>query len=143
MSGCYSNVQVIGRLGQDVELRHTGRGTAVTDLSIATERRYKQGDEWKSKTVWIKAVLFGRRAEVAKEYLGKGSRVFIAGELDVNEWEDRNGQKRYDLRIMASDMVFLGSKEGGGRESSSGGSGGGGGQGGIDDSEIPFSPFIP
>ena len=132
MGGCYSNVQVIGRLGQDVELRHTGRGTAVTDLSLATERRYKQGDEWKSKTVWIKAVLFGRRAEVAQQYLSKGSRVFIAGELDVNEWEDRNGQKRYDLRIMASDMVFLDAKEGsGGGRGNGGGSGnGGGGQGG-------------
>jgi single-strand DNA-binding protein len=150
MSGCFNKVVIIGRLGNDPDLKSTRSGTSVCNLSVATERNVKQGDKWESKVVWVRVTVWGRRGETVERYLGKGSKLLVEGELDLNEWEDRDGNKKSTLQVIASNVVFLDSKggRGGGGSRDNQGSGGGrynqdyGGQGsnggGLDDSEIPF-----
>jgi single-strand DNA-binding protein len=104
MSRGLNNVQVIGRLGQDPDLRFTGDGTAVANLSVATN---EPGDhtEWHSITCW------GDLAEVVNEHVAKGERLYVEGRLRTSEWEDSDGRTRYTTEIHADEVIFLGSGE--------------------------------
>ena len=133
---------LLGRLGQDPELRHTGSGNAVCNFTIATNESWldKQANERKEKTTWHNIVVWGKSGENCAKYLSKGSKAYVEGRIQTREWEDQSGNKRYTTEIVANSVQFLGSKGGGG---SSGGSnaptgGGASGGGGFGDDEIPF-----
>lgn len=106
-----NKAMIIGRLGQDPDVRYTQSNTAVANMSIATSERYKdKSGEWKEKTEWHKVVAWGRTAEVCQEYLKKGLQVYIEGPIQTNKWEDKEGQTRYTTEIKALQMTMLDSK---------------------------------
>ena len=106
-----NKAMIIGRLGQDPDVRYTQSNTAVANMSVATSERYKdkQG-EWKETTEWHKVVAWGRTAEICQEYLKKGSQVYIEGPIQTNKWEDKDGNTRYTTEIKALTMTMLDSK---------------------------------
>ena len=116
-----NRVQLIGNLGKDPEVKYTPQGTPVAKLAIATNERFKdKAGEWQDRTEWHNVVLWQRQAEIAGEYLKKGSKVYIEGSLRTHSWEDKqSGQKKYMTEIVVNDLVLLG-----GRGESSGESGG-------------------
>ncbi len=106
-----NKAMIIGRLGQDPDVRYTQSNTAVANMSIATSERYKdKSGEWKETTEWHRVVAWGRTAEVCQEYLTKGSQVYIEGPIQTNKWEDKDGQTRYTTEIKALKMTMLGGK---------------------------------
>jgi single-strand DNA-binding protein len=107
-------------------VRYTPKGTAVADLGLAVKRRYKDDKgEWLDDVTFVDITVWGRDAENAQQYLGKGRPVYIEGRLQMDTWEDKqSGQKRSKIKVVCENMQFLGSREGG-----SGGGGGGGGGG--------------
>lgn len=114
-----NKAMIIGRLGQDPEVRYTQSNTAVATLSVATTERFKdRNGEQQERTEWHRVVAWGRLAEICQEYLKKGSLVYFEGPIQTNEWEDKEGQKRYTTEIKALNMQMLDS-----RGSSGGGSG--------------------
>lgn len=116
----YNRVVLVGNLTRDVELRYTGQGTAVTELGMAVnDRRKNQSGEWVDETTFVDVTLWARTAEVAAEYLGKGSSVLIEGRLKLDKWES-DGQSRTKLRVVGERMQMLGSGRGGGGGSRSG-----------------------
>jgi single-strand DNA-binding protein len=158
-----NKVILVGRLGRDPETRYTGGGQAVANFSIATDETYKdKNGERQKRTEWHKIVVWGKQAEIAQQYLKKGSLVFIEGRIQSREWQDKEGQKRTSFEIVASNFRMLGGRSdgaaagaaagagasrGGGDEfeSHAGGIGadehvGGGGSAGpeISDEDIPF-----
>jgi len=122
MARSLNKVMLIGRLGKDAETRYTPSGAAVTNFSIATTYRVKDGQtgEWKESTDWHDVVVW--RAEKVAEYLTKGRQVYIEGRLQTRNWEDQSGQKRYRTEVIADNfsLMLLGGRDGGG-----GGGGGG------------------
>lgn len=124
-----NKVILVGNLGRDPETRYMPSGGAVTNVSIATSKGWKDKDsgEQKERTEWHRIVFFNRLAEIAGEYLKRGSKVYIEGELRTRDWE-KDGQKHYTTEIVASEMQMLDSRGemggGGGGGSYSGGSGG-------------------
>jgi single-strand DNA-binding protein len=100
---------IIGTLGQDPELKHTGSGTAVCSLSVATNERWKDKNtgEQKESTEWHKIVLWQRLAEIAAEYLTKGSQVYIEGKLQTRKWE-KDGVTHYTTEILGQELQMLG-----------------------------------
>ncbi|MEX0770962.1 MAG: single-stranded DNA-binding protein [Balneolaceae bacterium] len=119
-----NKAMIIGRLGQDPEVRYTQSNTAVATLNIATNERFKdRNGELQERTEWHRVVAWGRLAEICQEYLKKGSQVYIEGPIQTREWEDKDGQKRYTTEIKALTMTMLDSRgsSGGGMESSGGG----------------------
>lgn len=113
---------LIGNLGSDPELKYTTSGTAVCNFNIATTEKWKDKDgNPQEKTEWHKIVLWRRQAEVAKEYLHKGSSVYIEGRIQTRNYEDKDGIKRYITEIIGDRMQFLGGRGGGGGAASSGG----------------------
>lgn len=120
-----NKVIIVGNLGADPEMRHTGGGTAVTTLNVATSESWtdKQSGEKVEKTEWHRVKLFGRLAEIAGDYLKKGRQVYIEGSLRTDKYTDKQGIERYSTDIIASEMQMLGGNEGGGgqRERSQGG----------------------
>lgn len=105
----FNQVTIAGRLGRDPELRYIPSGTAVCDIAVAVSDKVKKGDEWVEKTCWCDVTLWGRTAEIANEYLKKGSVVLISGRLEQETWQDKEGNKRSKLKIVASTMQ-MGSK---------------------------------
>ena len=139
-----NKVIIIGNLGADPETRAMPSGTTVANLRVATSEswRDKQTGEQQERTEWHRVALFGRLAEVAGEYLRKGSQVYIEGSLRTRKWTDKQGNERYSTEIVGNDMQMLGGRGcaggggasggGGGREQfgeDTGGAGGGGGGG--------------
>lgn len=112
MSGINKAI-IIGNLGQDPETRYLPSGGAVTNLSIATSETWKDKDtgEKKERTEWHRVVCFNRLAEIAGEYLRKGSKVYIEGSLQTQQWE-KDGQKHYTTEIKARDLQMLDSRGG-------------------------------
>ncbi|MBB3017617.1 single-strand DNA-binding protein [Microvirga lupini] len=113
-----NQVNLIGRLGQDPEVKYLPNGDAVCNLSLATSERWKdkQTQEQKEKTEWHKVVVFGKLAEIAGQYLRKGALVYFQGKLETRQWE-KDGEKRYTTEIRASEMKMLGNKDdAGGRD---------------------------
>jgi len=110
----YNRVILVGNLTRDIELKYTPSGTAVTDVGLAVnDRRKSQTGEWVEETTFVDVTLWGRTAEVASEYLGKGSPILIEGRLKFDTWET-DGQKRSKLRVVGERMQMLGSRPGGG-----------------------------
>jgi single-strand DNA-binding protein len=106
-----NKVIIIGNLGQDPEVRYTGSGQAVATLSIATTERWKgQDGTQQEKTEWHRVVVWGKQAELAKEYLAKGRQVYIEGRLQTRDWQDKDGNKRYTTETVCQRMQFLGSR---------------------------------
>ena len=106
-----NKVIIVGNLGQDPEIKYTAGGAAVTTLSIATSDSWKDKESGmdQERTEWHRVVLWRRLAEVAGEYLKKGSKVYIEGQLQTRKWE-QEGQTRYTTEIIARDMQFLDSR---------------------------------
>lgn len=149
---------IVGNLGVDPETRYMPSGAAVTNIRVATSEQWKdkQTGDPQERTEWHRIVFFGRLAEIAAEYLRKGSQVYIEGSIRTRKWQGQDGQDRYTTEIVANEMQMLGGRGGsgapsggyGGGESRSGGDqGGGGGSGGSRkpapaedtfDDEIPF-----
>lgn len=106
-----NKAMIIGRLGQDPDVRYTQSNTAVANMSIATSERYKdKSGEWKETTEWHRVVAWGRTAEICQEYLKKGSQVYIEGPIQTRQWEDKEGRTRYTTEIKALQMTMLDSK---------------------------------
>jgi single-strand DNA-binding protein len=110
-----NKVTLIGNLGSDPEVRYMPTGGAVTSVSLATTRRWKdkQSGERKDATEWHRVIFFNRLAEVAGEYLKKGSQVYVEGRLQTRKWQGQDGQDRYTTEIIAEEMQMLGSRSGG------------------------------
>jgi len=150
-----NKVILVGNLGNDPETKYMPSGDAVTNLSVATSESWKdkKTGEQKDRTEWHRVAMFGRLAEIAAEYLRKGSQVYIEGKLRTRKWQDQQGNDRYSTEVIANEMQMLGSRSGGGAPAMGGGSGGpppgppsqgsggsggsGGGSGDFDD-DIPF-----
>jgi len=111
-----NKVILIGNLGADPDTRFTPNGTAVSNLSVATDESYKDRNtgQMVPKTEWHRVVMFNRLAEIAKEYLKKGSKVYLEGRLQTRKWQDQSGQDRYTTEIVANEMQMLDSRPGGG-----------------------------
>ena len=115
----FNRVVLVGNLTKDIELRHTKNNTAVTDISIAVNERVKRNEQWVDEAHFFDITLWGRLAEIAAEYLSKGSSVLIEGRLKHDRWE-QDGQKRSKVGIVGEKMQMLGGKGGGGGTSSGG-----------------------
>ncbi|PRY68741.1 single-stranded DNA-binding protein [Halomonas ventosae] len=109
-----NKVILIGNLGQDPEVRFTPSGTAVANLNLATTDTWmdKQSGQRQERTEWHRIVLFNKTAEIAQQYLKKGSKVYIEGRLQTRKWQDQNGQDKYSTEIVANDMQMLDSRGG-------------------------------
>jgi len=135
-----NKVILVGRLGRDPETRFTGGGQAVANFSVATDESYKdKNGERQKRTEWHKIVVWGKQAEIAQQYLKKGSLIFIEGRIQSREWQDKEGQKRTSFEIVASNFRMLGGR-GDGAGSGGGASRGGGASGGGDDFEGHSGP---
>jgi single-strand DNA-binding protein len=143
-----NKVILVGNLGNDPDTKYMPSGSAVTNLSVATNESWKdkQTGEQKDRTEWHRVAMFGRLAEIAAEYLRKGSQVYIEGKLRTRKWQDQQGNDKYSTEIIADEMQMLGGRSGGGAPAMGGGSGGpppgppaggSGGSGDFDD-DIPF-----
>ena len=110
-----NKVTLIGNLGADPEVRYMPAGGAVTNVTIATSRRWKDKTtgERRDSTEWHRVVFFNRLAEIAGEYLRKGSQVYIEGRIQTRKWQGQDGQDRYTTEIIAQEMNMLGSRSGG------------------------------
>ncbi len=123
-----NKVILVGRLGRDPETRYTSGGQAVANFTLATDETYKdRAGERQKRTEWHRIVLWGKLAEIAQQYLKKGSQVYLEGRIQSRQWEDkRDGQKRTAFEIVATGMKFLG---GGRAEGAAAGAGAGPGAG--------------
>jgi single-strand DNA-binding protein len=110
-----NKVILIGNLGRDPETRYMPDGGAITNVSIATTEVWKDknGDK-QEKTEWHRVAFFGKLAEIAGEYLKKGSQVYVEGRLQTRKWQDKDGADKYTTEIVADRMQMLGSRQGGG-----------------------------
>ncbi len=153
-----NKVILVGNLGQDPDVRYTADNRAITNISIATSESWKDRNtgEQREKTEWHRVVFFGKLAEIAAEYLKKGSQVYVEGKLQTRKWQDQNGQDRWTTEVVVDingTMQMLGGRSGGSASfDQSGGQNMGGGQpqqsappappasGGMDDldDDIPF-----
>jgi len=111
----YNRVVLVGNMTRDPELRYIPSGTAVSDIGLAVNDRVKRGDQWVDETTFVDVTLWGRTAEIANEYLSKGSPVLIEGRLKLDRWE-KEGQKFSKLKVIGEKLQMLGSRgDGGGR----------------------------
>jgi single-strand DNA-binding protein len=139
-----NKVMLIGNLGKDPEVRYTTSGQAVASFSVATSEKFKnKSGDMEERTEWHNVVLWGKLAEIAKEYLSKGKTAYIEGRLQTRKWQDKEGRDRYTTEIVGDRMQMLSPKGDGGRT--------GGGRGGNEpaaayddpvgynqDDDIPF-----
>jgi len=118
-----NKVILVGNLGNDPEVKYMPSGNAVANVSLATTESWKDksSGERQEKTEWHRVTFYGKLAEIAGEYLKKGSQIYVEGRLQTRKWQGQDGQDRYTTEIIASDMQMLG------------GRGGSGGTGGFDD----------
>jgi single-strand DNA-binding protein len=153
-----NKVIIVGNLGVDPETRYMPSGGAVTNLRVATSESWKdkQTGEQQERTEWHRVAMFGRLAEIAAEYLRKGSQIYVEGSLRTRKWQDKDGNDRYSTEIVANEMQMLGGRgdasaparsgaSGGGRQGGddrSGGDGRSGGDSGPPDDDV-FNDDIP
>ena len=116
----FNRVILLGNLTRDPELRYIPSGMAVSDIGLAVNDRVKRNDQWVDETTFVDVTLWGRTAEVANEYLSKGSPVLIEGRLKLDTWE-KDGQKRSKLKVIGEKMQMVGGKGAPGGSSRSGG----------------------
>jgi len=109
-----NKVIIVGNLGNDPETKYMPSGSAVTNLSVATNESWKdkQTGEQKDRTEWHRVAMFGRLAEIAAEYLRKGSQIYIEGKLRTRKWQDQQGNDRYSTEVIADEMQMLGGRGG-------------------------------
>lgn len=132
-----NKVILVGNLGRDPEIRYMPSGDAMANLNLATTDSWKdKNGEKQEKTEWHRIVMFGKQAEIAGEFLKKGSQVYIEGRLQTRKWTDKDGQERYTTEIVADRMQMLGSRSGGSEPM-------GGGGGGRQASEPPSGSSRP
>src|SRR5271170_2183773 len=106
-----NKVILVGRLGRDPETRYTGSGQAVANFSLATDETFKdRSGERQKRTEWHKIVVWGKQAEIAQQYLKKGSQIFLEGRIQSREWTDKENQKRTSFEIVATNFRMLGSR---------------------------------
>ncbi len=140
-----NKVMIIGNLGRDPEMQYTANGQARATFSVACSRRYttREGEK-REETEWVRVVCWARQAEIAGQYLQRGSLVFVEGRLQTRSWEDQQGQTRYITEVVAYTFEMLGGRGGGGGDFRGAGDGGGwddgGGNfgGGPDAGDLPF-----
>ena len=108
-----NNATLIGRLGNDPEVRYMPNGGAVTNISLATDRRWKKKDtgEKITETEWHRVIFFNKLGEIAGKYLKKGALIYVEGRIKTRNWQDQSGQDRYSTEIIADQMQMLGSKD--------------------------------
>ncbi len=125
-----NKVILIGNLGKDPEVRYMPSGSAICNVTLATSRQWKnkESGEKQEETEWHRVALFDRQAEIAGEYLKKGSSVYFEGRLKTRKWTDKDGVEKYTTEVIADVMQLLGSRQGGG----AGGAGDEGGGGGYE-----------
>jgi single-strand DNA-binding protein len=111
-----NKVILIGNLGKDPETRYLPSGDAVTNISLATTETWKKDGEKQEHTEWHRVAFFGKTAEIAGEYLKKGSPVYVEGRIRTRKWQDKDGQDKYSTEIVADRMQLLGTRGGGGSE---------------------------
>ena len=117
-----NKVQIIGRLGQDPEVRYTQAGKCVASMSVAVSEKWNdQQGQQQERTEWFNVSLFGRLGEIAGEYLKKGALVYIEGKQRTEKWTDNNNQDRYSVKLIADQMQMLGGREGAAPGNQSGG----------------------
>lgn len=111
-----NKVILIGNLGNDPDTRYTQGGSAIANISLATTNAWKDKDtgETQERTEWHRVVFFGRLAEIASEYLRKGSGVYVEGRLQTRKWQDQNGNDRYTTEVVANEMQMLSNRSGAG-----------------------------
>ena len=114
-----NKVILIGNLGNDPDIRYTGSGAAVANISLATAESWRDKDsgEQQERTEWHRIVFFGRLAEIAGEYLRKGSQIYVEGRLQTRKWQDKEGNDRYTTEIVGNEMQMLGGRASGGSAS--------------------------
>jgi len=111
MSRGLNKVMIIGHLGHDPEMRFTPSGRPVTTFSVAMSRTWNSSNgERRSKTEWFKVVAWGNLAEICKKFLTKGQQVYVEGRLETRNWEDKEGQKRTTVEVIANEMTMLGDR---------------------------------
>mgnify|MGYP001598993351 CR=1 FL=1 len=104
----------MGNITRDIELRYTPKGTAVTDLGVACNRRIKQAEEWVDETTFVDVTVWGSSAEFVSKYFSKGKSIFIEGRLQMDTWTDQqSGKQRYKLKVIGENVQFAGSNNGG------------------------------
>jgi len=132
-----NKVILIGNLGADPETKSMPSGMQVANIRLATSESFKdkQTNEWQERTEWHNVAMFGRLAEVAGEYLRKGSKVYIEGKLRTRKWQDKQGNDRYSTEVIANEMQML--------DGRGGGAGAGGGMGGESRPERPRGEEAP
>ena len=136
-----NKVILVGRLGRDPETRYTGGGQAVANFSMATDESYKdRNGERQKRTEWHKIVVWGKQAEIAQQYLKKGSLVFIEGRIQSREWQDKEGQKRTSFEIVANNFRMLGGRADAAAAAAGAGAMGGGAPRASDDFEQSAPP---
>jgi single-strand DNA-binding protein len=135
----FNRVILVGNLTRDPELRYIPSGTAVSEIGLAVNDRVKKGDQWVEETTFVDVTLWARTAEIANEYLSKGSSVLIEGRLKLDRWE-KEGQKHSKLRVVGERLQMLGSRGGGGGGSGGGGGGGRAARGGGESTQYEESP---
>ncbi len=115
MSRGVNKAILVGNLGADPETRYTAGGSAVTNVSLATTDSWKdkQSGEQQERTEWHRVVFFGRLAEIAAEYLRKGSQIYVEGRIQTRKWQGKDGQDRWTTEIVGNEMQMLGSRGGG------------------------------
>jgi single-strand DNA-binding protein len=119
-----NKVILVGRLGRDPETRYTGGGQAVANFSVATDESYKdKNGERQKRTEWHKIVVWSKLAEIAQQYLRKGSLLYLEGRIQTREWQDKEGQKRTTTEIVATNFRMLGGRAEGAAASSGGSAG--------------------
>lgn len=122
-----NRVTLIGNLTRDVEVKYTGKGTAIADISIAVNRKWKDQDNTvKEETTFVDLTAFGKTAELAQQYLSKGSSCYFEGRLNLETWDDKTTQqKRSRMKVIIENMQFLGSKKDNGSQPQSSAKSGG------------------
>lgn len=106
----YNRVILQGNLTRDVELKYLPSGSAVCDIGLAVNERVKRNEEWVDQPLFCDCTAFGRTAELANQYLSKGSPALIEGKLRMDSWQDKEGNKRTKLKVVIDNLQFLGSK---------------------------------
>ena len=109
-----NKVILVGNLGRDPEVRYAASGAAMANVTIATSESWKDKNsgEKQERTEWHRIVFFGRLAEIASEYLKKGSQIYVEGRLQTRKWQDKDGNDRYTTEVVANEMQMLGSRGG-------------------------------
>lgn len=118
--GTVNRVTLLGRLGQDPDVKYTSGGTAVAKLTLATTESVKKNDQWEDQTEWHRVVVWGKQAEFCSQYVTKGKLLYVEGALKTTKWEDNNGVTRYTTEVVARDVQLIGGSNGSDSQNSGG-----------------------